>query len=129
METQAEYKVPSDSNMPMHAYVVMLHLVSQGYTTFVEMREVLCRETAGSYYIVILDYIVKKIEQLGEEWGEDIPPITALVFNQDGSAGKWVCEELTGDSTVQPTLQQIAKLAASVAAYDKWDKVLEALRP
>ena len=37
MEPQAEYKVSSDSNMPMHAYVV----VSQGYTTFVEMRKVL----------------------------------------------------------------------------------------
>ena len=128
METQAEYKVLSDSNMPMHAYVVMLHLVSQGYTTFVEMREVLCRESPGTYYITILDYIFKKIEQLEEEWSEDIPPITILVFNQDGSASQWACETLTGDGAVQPTLQQMAELAASVAAYDKWDKVLAAFR-
>ena len=39
--------------MPMYLYVVMLHLVSQSYTTFVEMREVLRRETQGSYYILL----------------------------------------------------------------------------
>ena len=116
METQAEYKVPSDSNMPMHAYVVMLHLASQGYTTFVEMREVLCRETAGSYYIVILDYIVKKIEQLEEEWGEGHPARSRLSFSiRMVARGNGCARELTGDSTVQPTLQQIAKLTASVA--------------
>ena len=129
METQAEYKASSKSNMPMHAYVVLLHLVSQGYTNFVEMRKVLCRESQGTYYISILAYIVNGIDRLSEEWGEEIPPITALVFNQDGSAGKWVCEQLTGDGEVQPTLQQIAALAASVAAYGKWDKVVEAFRP
>ena len=68
METQAEYKV-SRSNMPMHAYVVMLHLVSQGYTDFVEIREVLSRESQGSYYITVLAHIVKKIGQLKEKWG------------------------------------------------------------
>ena len=35
----------------------------------------------------------------------------------------------TGDGEIQPTPKQIAELAASVAAYDKWDKVLVALRP
>ena len=129
METEAEYEVSSDSDMPMHAYVVMLHLVSKGYTNFVEMRKVLCRETPGSYYIVILAYIVKKIEQLEEEWGEDIPPITALVFKEDSSVSEWACERLTGNPKKQPTPQQIEKLKADVAAYDKWDKVLEALRP
>ena len=115
--------------MPMHAYVVMLHLVSQGYSDFTEIRKVLCRESPGSYYITILDDIVKKIERLEETWGESIPPITALVFNTDGRAPKWACEVLTGDGETQPTAKQVAKLAASVAAYDKWDKVLKALRP
>ena len=127
METEAQYKV-SKSPMDMHAYVVMLHLVSQGYTDFVEIRKVLSRESQGSYYITILAHIVKKIEQLEEEWGERIPPITALVFNSDGSASKWTCETLAGDGSVQPTAKQIAELAASVAAYDKWDKVLAAFR-
>ena len=49
-------------------------------------------------------------------------------INQRGSAGTWVCEQLTGHGEVQPTLQQITELAVSVAAYDKWNKVLEAFR-
>ena len=66
METQTEYKVSSESNMPMHAYVGLLHLVSQGYTNFVEIRKVLCRKSPGSYYISILAHIVKGIERLEE---------------------------------------------------------------
>lgn len=129
IEEQAEYVTSqSESNMPMHAYVVMLHLVSQGYTDFVEMRKVLARESQGSYYITILAYIFKKIEQLEEEWREPIPLITALVFNSDGTASKWTCKTLAGHENVQPTAKQIAELAASVAAYDKWDKVLAAFR-
>ena len=130
MEEQAEYVTTKPkSNMPMHAYVVMLHLVSQGYSDFTELRKVLCRESVGTYYITILDDIVKKIERLEEAWGESIPPITALVFNTDGRASKWSCEVLTGDGDIQPTAKQVAKLAASVAAYDKWDKVLKAFKP
>ena len=115
--------------MPMHAYVIMLHLTSQGYSNFIEMREVLCRDTPGSYYIVLLAHIVKKIEALEKEWGESIPRITALVFDKYGKATKWTREQLSEDGESQPTLQQIAELAASVAAYDKWDKVLEAFKP
>lgn len=122
--------VTPKSNMPMHAYVVMLHLVSQGHINFTEIREVLCRESPGSsYYIRILTHLVKEIDRLEREWGESIPPITALVFNTNGTAPRWTREVLTGNSETQPTLQQIAELAASVAAYDKWDKVLEALNP
>ena len=129
-EEQAKYVTSqSESNMPMHAYVVMLHLISQGYSDFTEMRKVLCRESPGSYYITILDHIFRKLQGLEEEWGESIPPITALVFNTDGRAPKWTCEVLTGDGETQPTAKQIAELAASVAAYDKWDKVLKTLKP
>lgn len=116
------------SSLSMHAYVVILHLVSQGYSTFIEMRNVLCREDPGTYYITILAYIVKKIAVLEDEWSESIPPITALVFNSDGNASKWACQEFTGSDENQPTLQQITELAASVAAYENWDKVVEAFR-
>ena len=129
LHEESESVVTPESNMPMHAYVVMLHLVSRGHINFTEMRKVLCRESPGSYYIKILAYLVKEIDRLEREWGESIPPITALVFNTNGTAPKWAREVLTGDSETQPTLQQIAKLAASVASYDKWDKVLEALNP
>ena len=132
-EVSVDQKDGSDvtpkSNMPMHAYVVMLHLVSQGHINFTEMRKVLCRKSPGSYYIQILAYLVKEIDRLEREWGENIPPITALVFNTNGTAPKWARETLTGNSETQPTLQQIAELATSVAAYDKWDKVLGELNP
>ena len=129
-EEQAEdVTSSSESNMPMHAYVVILHLVSQGYSDFTEIRKVLCRESPGSYYITLLEHIVRKLQGLEDEWGETIPAITALVFNTDGRAPKWSCETLAGDGDVQPTAKQVAKLAASVAAYDKWDEVLKALKP
>ena len=117
------------SNMPTHAYVVLLHLVSQGYSTFIEMADLLCIDRSGQYKIKILAYIVNGIKHLEELWDESIPPITALVFVEHERASEWSCEYLTGDGTKQPTLQQIAALAASVAAYDKWDKVLEAFIP
>ena len=132
METETKYKVSSKSeasDISMHAYVVMLHLVSQGYTDFTEMRELLCLDYGGNYYTVLLTHIVKKIAELEEEWGESIPPITALVFNTDGTATESACETLTGDSTVQPTAKQIAALTASVAAYRRWDDVLNAFKP
>ena len=33
----------------------------------------LCRESPGSYYISILEYIVRKIKQFEEEWNETYP--------------------------------------------------------
>ena len=132
METQAEYKVTpksEKSDMPTHAYVVMLHLVSQGYSDFTELKELLCLDYYGNYYEKMLSYIIRKMERLEEEWGENIPPITALVFKTDGTATKWVCETLTGYGQIQPTAKQIAELTASVTAYDRWDEVLKTLKP
>ena len=45
-----------------------------------------------------------------------------------GTVPEWVCEILTGSTETQPTAKQIAVPTASVAAYDKWDKVLEVFR-
>ena len=39
------------SNMPTHAYVVLLHLISQGYSTFIEMADLLCQDRRGQYKI------------------------------------------------------------------------------
>ena len=60
-----------------------------------------------------------------KEWGEDIPPITVLVFKNGGISTEWSCKRLTGNPEQQPTSQQIEKLKADVAAYNNWDKVLE----
>ena len=120
---------PDLTEASSHLVYTMLHLISQGYTDFKELKELLDLDYHGSYYALLLGRIVRKIAELEEEWGESLPPITALVFRADGTATAWVCETLTGNSTTQPTAKQIAELKASVAAYDRWDEVLKALRP
>ena len=111
METQAESVTSqSGSNMPRHAYMVMRHLVSQGYSTFIEMVDLLCQDRRGHYKIKILEYIVNGRKHLEELWDESIPSITALVFDKHECASKWSCKDLTGNPKKQPTLQQIAEL-------------------
>ena len=132
METEAEYKVSAQSeksDMPMHAYVVMLHLVSQGYTDFTELKEVLSLDYYDDYYTDLLERIGRQIASLETQWDESIPLITALVFKTDGTVPESICETLTGNGQTQPTAKQIAELTASVAAYDRWDEVLKALKP
>lgn len=129
METETPYLTQNpDSNMPMHAYVVMLHLISKRYSNVTEIRKVLCRERDGHYTFRILKHVFDKIVELEKEWGERIPRINALVFKEDGSATKKGCRHLSGHLNVQPTPKQVAEFAASVAAYDKWDKVLTEFR-
>ena len=89
MEPETAYTVTPKSDMPMHAYVVTLHLVSQGYTDFTELKNLLCLDYYGNYYTALLEHIVKKIAQLEKAWGESIPPITAPVFKTDGTAPQW----------------------------------------
>ena len=120
---------PDLTEASSHLVYTMLHLISQGYTDFKELKELLGLDYHGSYYALLLGRIVRKIAELEEEWGESIPPITALVFRADGTATAWACERLTGNSTTQPTAKQITELKESVAAYDRWDEVLKALKP
>ena len=131
METQAEYTVSpnaEETDIAMHPYIVVQHLVSQGYTDFTELRELLSFSYYDTYYTDLLERIGRKMTELETHWGESIPPITALVFKADGTATESACQALTGNSTTQPTAKQIAKLAASVAAYHRWDDVLNAFR-
>ena len=89
-----------ESNMPMHAYVVLLHLVSQGYTKFVEMRKVLCRESQGTYYISILAYIVNGIDRLSD--GSTITPKSAIDSAHVSSSCK-------PTSTASPTILTVSQ--------------------
>ena len=118
----------SKKDAPVYACKVISYLISQPKMNFAEMRDLLGISHNGNWYAVFLEYIVVGIKKLKKEWGEDIPPITALVFKTDGTATEWVCEILTGNPEKQPTSQQIEKLKADVAAYDKWEKVLEYFR-
>ena len=122
-------KTYSSEDNPTYAHTVLSHLVSQRNMNFVEMRNLLGISHDGFWYKNLLAYIVDGIENLKEEWNESIPPITALVFDRHGNSSEWACERLTGNRETQPTLQEIEELKASVAAYDKWDKVLEYFRP
>lgn len=121
----------SKENRPTYAYTVLSHLISQREMNFVEMRELLGISHNGFWYRNLLAYIVSGIRSLkkAEKWGESIPWITALVFDGNGKSSEWACGVLTGNPETQPTPEQIEKMKADVAAYDKWDKVLEYFEP
>ena len=113
-------------NIQMRAYIFMLHLVSQRWANFTDFRDLLGWDNfqpmnAGN----ILSHIHKKITELSEKWDESIPFINFFVFKENGSftEADWVSEYFEG-----PTLKEIAQYAADVAAYKKWDKVLDAFR-
>ena len=118
----------SKKDAPTYAYTVLSHLVSHGDMKFVEIRDMLGISHDGRWYGNLLAYIVKGIENLKKEWNENIPPITALVFDNHENSSEWACERLTGNRETQPTPEQIEKVREDIAAYDKWDKVLEAFR-
>ena len=66
---------------------------------------------------------------LSEQWGEDIPRINAFVFTKETKCTSYVCKNVFGkDEDVQPDPKEIAELAAKIAAYTKWDKIVEILR-
>ena len=81
----------SELNRTESAYTVLSYLVSDGEMQFAEMRDLLGISHNGNWYRSFLMYIVNRIEGLKEKWGENIPPITALIFHGNGKASKWSC--------------------------------------
>ena len=114
----------------MEAYIVLLHLVSQGWAMFSDIRhlvgwDVWKRSEAGR----IMAHINRKILALSRDWDEDIPCINAFMFEDPGKCSEYVCPEIFGcDYKTQPTPRQIAEHAKKIATYENWDKVLEAFR-
>ena len=130
MEDTAEYKTKTNSTTEIQCYIVMLHLVREKVSTFKELANLLGLKHVGNHLPNnVLGGIHRKIESLENEWDEKIPKINALVFKDDSTATSSGREILTGDKNTQPTAKQIAEFTASVANYDKWDKVLEAFKP
>ena len=77
----------------------------------------------------IVGRINRTIERLREEWEEDIPKMNAFVFRTDNTCTSYIVENVFGkDEGEQPSPKEIAAHAAAIAAYDKWDKVIEVLR-
>ena len=114
----------------MEAYIVLLHLVSQGWAMFSDIRhlvgwDVWKQAEAGR----IIAHINHKILALSEAWDEDIPRINAFMFEDPGKCSKYVCPEVFGcDYEAQPTPLQIAEYAKEISTYENWDKVVEAFR-
>ena len=68
----------------MEAYIVLLHLVSQGWANFADIRDLLGWDIFKmGVALSIIAYINEKLIALSEEWGEDVPHINAFMFRTD----------------------------------------------
>ena len=114
----------------MEAYIVLLHIVSQGWANFTDIRDLLgWDEFERGIALDILVHINERLPRLSQEWGEDIPYINALVFTRDGKCTSYVCENIFNcNEEEQPSSQQITEYAKKIAAYPNWNKVLEVFR-
>ena len=115
----------------MEAYIVLLHLVSQGWATFADIRDLLGWDIFKmGVALSIIAYINEKLIALSEEWGEDVPHINAFMFiTGSGECSSYICENVFGcDDGEQPSPRQIAEYAKKIATYENWDKVVEAFR-
>ena len=116
----------------MEAYLVLLHLVSQGWATFADMKKILGWEEPGfrqGHAKNIVAHINEKLIQLSEDWGEPIPRINAFLFRQDGNCTDYICENIFGcDDGLQPSPRQIAEYATAIATYENWQNVIKAFR-
>lgn len=114
----------------MGAYVIMLHLRSQGWTSFTEIWKLLgWQRFYGEMARHRVGHINAMIMYLSEEWSEDIPRINAFVFTKETKCTSYICEHVFGkDKDEQPCPKEIAEHAAKIAAYPKWDEIVEILR-
>ncbi len=117
-------------NVKMHAYILMLHLRSQGWTNFAEIRKLfLWDESRPGFAVGIVAHINKTINYLRGEWGETIPKMNAFVFSKETECTPYVCKNVFENADgSQPRPKEIAEYAAEIAAYPKWDQVIGFLR-
>ena len=114
----------------MEAYIVLLHLVSQGWAKFSDMRDLLGWESyRQGHGQNVIAYINNRLPKLSGEWGEEIPHINACMFRRNGTCSDYIRENVFGcDEGQQPSPLQIAEYAKKIANYSNWDKVLEVFR-
>ena len=121
---------PPKSDLKMDAYIVMLHLVSQGWTNFTEINKLFSWShfKMGHTYRIV-GHINRTIKRLRKEWNEDIPIFNAFIFSREKYCTSYIIKNVFGkEDGEQPSPKEIAEYAAAIAAYDKWDKVIEVLR-
>ena len=115
----------------MNAYVILLHLRSQGWTNTAEIWKLLGWD---QFYNGMAQksygHINEMLMYLSEKWGEDIPRINAFVFSRETKCTDYICKSVFGTSGVQeqPSPKEIAEYAAKIAAYPKWDEIVEIFR-
>ena len=114
----------------MEAYIVLLHLVSQGWAKFSDMRDLLGWESyRQGHGQNVIAYINNRLPKLSKEWGEEIPHINAFMFRRDGKCSDYIRENVFGcGEGEQPSPRQIAAYAKKIATYPNWDKVLAVFR-
>ncbi len=119
------------SAIKMNAYIIMLHLRSQGWTNFTEIKKLFGWERFKmAVAIDSVGHINATIDYLSEKWNEDIPKINAFVFTDVTESTDYICKNVFGKSgeEEQPRSKEIAAHAAKIAAYPNWDKIVEYLR-
>ena len=114
----------------MEAYIVLLYLVSQGWATFTNIRDLVGWDVwKQSEAQRIIAHINQRIIALSGTWNEEIPQINAFMFNRFGKCTSYVCEHIFGcEEGEQPSARQIVEHAKKIASYPNWDKVLEVFR-
>ncbi len=113
-------------NIKRHAYIVMLHLVSQRHSTFKDIRDLLCLKMEHGFPSwdisrMVLSSIFRKIGEPEDEWQEEIPRINTFVFKDNGKRSSCIYEKVFGieNKDLQPTSEQIGEYAARIAVYSK----------
>ena len=96
------------------------------------VKDLLCVKVKSgfpqAYIKSVLANIVQTIKEIAGEWQEDIPLINAFVFKKGGKCSSFIRKKVFGDKSKHSTQQQISEHAARIAAYPKWDEVLEVFR-
>lgn len=125
-------KPETTANVKRHAYIIMLHLRSQGWTNFTEMLKLFgWKNMKMGLAINSVAYINDSIDYLREEWSEkDIPKMNAFAFSKETKCTDYICKTVFGTSgeNDQPDPKEIAEYVVKIAAYPKWDQVVEFFR-
>ena len=110
----------------MEAYIVLLHLVSQGWAKFADIRDLLGWEIFKQAQGHIVAHINEKLFAFR---GMGRRRTAHCFYVRFWRMFSYICENIFDcDKEQQPSPRQIAQYAKAIATYDKWDKVLEVFR-
>ncbi len=110
----------------MEAYIVLLHLFSQGWANFTDIRDLVGWDVwKQSEAQRVIAHINHRILSLSEAWDENILRINAFMFDCFRKCTSYVRKCVFGcDEGEQPSAYQIVEHAKKIADYPNSDKVL-----